>query len=171
MAEFKRSFYGLFQLAAPTAFVIYGWRWMHVPGIESTKPDFTCPELIESTAHAKQTLPYFIGQVKGNVHNALVKFPLRTPSGMTEHIWGYVHSYQDGKFNVSLANEPVSSTTQADGRRDVDESEVEDWQIMLPDGKIKGGHSLIALFRHRENQGKKLTSKMRRQKAQLVDAI
>jgi len=47
---------------------------------------------------------------------------------------------------------------------------VEDWQIMQRDGKIKGAYSLIALFRHRENLGGKLTPRMRKQKSQLLDA-
>ena len=50
------------------------------------------------------------------------------------------------------------------------ESEVEDWQIMLPDGSLKGAYSLIGAFQYLENKGKSLTKTMRKQKALLVDA-
>lgn len=172
-SEFRHNFFGLFQLAVPTAFLIFGWRWIRYegPGIESTAPDFKCPELTQSIVRAQQTISYFINQVQKNVDGAFIKFPMHTPSGLTEHIWGYVHSYRDGNFNVSLANKPVSPGEDDRGRRDIAISEVEDWQIMQKDGKIKGGYSLIALFLNRENQGKKLTPKMRKQKAELLDAI
>ena len=41
---------------------------------------------------------------------------------------------------------------------------------MQPSGQVKGSYSLIALFRYREYQGKKLSPKMRKQKARLIDA-
>lgn len=171
--EFQRNFYGLFQLAVPTAFLIFGWRWLRYqgPGIEETRPDYTCPELTESVGQAQRSLPYFIEQVEKNVDGAFIKFPMKTPSGLTEHIWAYVHSHRDGKFNVSLANTPVSASERDKGRRDVPASEVQDWQIMQKDGRIKGAYSMIALFRNRENQGMKLSPKMQKQKAQLLDAL
>jgi len=170
--EFRRSFRTPFQLIIPVAFLIQGWRWIRYqgPGIEDTPGNFDCPELLESVAQAKATLPYFLDEVQKNIDEAFVKFPIRSEKGFTEHIWAYVHSYREGKFNVSLANKPLDEKALAQRRRDVAVEEIEDWQIMQPDGRIKGGYSLIALFRHRENQGQKLSPKMRKQKAQLIDA-
>ena len=172
MPEFKRSHYGGFQLFMSVGFLIYGWKWIRYQGrgIEQTPPDFKCQELVESVAHAQKTLPYFIEEVQKNVDGAFVKFSLTTAQGNLEHIWAYVHSYQGGKFNVSLANVPFDPKQSSEGRRDVSSEEVEDWQIMQRDGKIKGAYSLIALFRHRENIGEKLTPRMAKQKAQLIDA-
>ena len=119
---------------------------------------------------ARATLPEFLPHVEKGVDGAFVKFPLSTPQGNTEHIWGYVHFYKDGRFNVSLANAPYDPQQPADGRRDVPIGDVEDWQIMQPDGRIRGAHSLIALFRYHEARGVKLTPKMRKQKASLIDA-
>lgn len=47
--------------------------------------------------------------------------------------------------------------------------QIEDWQILQPDGNLKGAHSTIALFRNRQNQGKPLSPKMRKRKALLLD--
>ena len=55
-------------------------------------------------------------------------------------------------------------------RIDVPLDKIEDWHIALFDGKMKGAYSQIALFKHRENSGKKLNRTMRKQKAQLIDA-
>ncbi len=170
--EFRRSFFGIFQLAVPIAFVIYGWRWLRYEGagVEDTPVDLQCPELVESVKQARQSLPYFIQQVQQNVEGAFVKFPINTPRGLIEHIWGYVHAYQDSKFYVSLANKPKDPQEPASGRREVRLEDVEDWQIMMPDGSIKGAYSLIALFKYRENRDKKLSPRMLKQRAQLLDA-
>jgi uncharacterized protein YegJ (DUF2314 family) len=169
--EFQRNYFGFFQLAVPVAFLIYGWRWLRYEGagIEETPPTFSCPELQESVVQAKSTLPRFIEQVERNVDSAFVKFPMKTVQGATEHIWAYVHSYREGKFNVSLANTPIDPKESSQGRRDVAVEDVEDWQIMRPNGQIEGSYSTIALFRHRENNGQSLTPKMRKQRAQLTN--
>jgi len=170
-SEFKRSYRGGFLLILPIVFITYGWKWIRYEGrgIEQTPIDFKCQELVESVAHAQKTLPYFVEEVKKNIDGAFIKFALTTAQGNLEHIWAYVHSYQNGQFNVSLANIPFDKKQSADGRRDVSSAEVQDWQIMQRDGKIKGAYSLIALFRYRESLGQKLTPRMAKQKAQLLD--
>lgn len=157
-------------VAAVPVLLFLGIRWvLHGgPGIEHVPPGFTCPELEASVGKAQATLPWFIGQVERNVDGAFIRFSLKTPGGMTEHIWGYVHSYRDGVFNVSLANVPFDPDASAQGRRDVPREEVEDWQIMHPDGRIRGAYSLRALFDHFEAKGR-LTRRMRAQRSQLID--
>jgi uncharacterized protein YegJ (DUF2314 family) len=169
---FRSSLKTPFQLLLPVAMIWIGWRWLRDegPGIEETPADFDCEELRLSVIRAREALPRFLEQVKQNVDEAYVKFPLKTPNGLTEHIWAYVHSCHDDQFNVSLSNEPVDKGQSSSGRRDVPFSDVEDWQIMLPDGRIKGAYSLIALFQHHESKGKRLSRKMRKQRAQLIDA-
>lgn len=169
--EFQRSYFGIFQLAVPIAFLYYGWRWVRYEGegIESIPPTEEIPEVNESVIQAQATLSYFISQVEKNADNAYIKFPLTTTQGFKEHIWAYVHSYQDGSFNVSLANKPIDPKENAEGRRNVASKDVEDWQIMLPDRRIKGAYSMIALFRNRQKTGKPLSPKMKKQKALLVD--
>jgi uncharacterized protein YegJ (DUF2314 family) len=169
--EFQRNYFGLFQLAVPIAFLIVGWRWLRYEGagIEETPGAFKCPELVDSVVRAKATLPYFIKQVEQNIDGAFVKFPMKTVQGITEHIWAYVHSFRDGRFNVTLANTPKDPKEPQRGRRDVPMEQIEDWQIVQPDSRIKGAYSMIALFQNRQNQGKSLTPKMRKQKAQLID--
>ena len=42
---------------------------------------------------------------------------------------------------------------------------------MTPDGRIRGGYSLRALFEHVERAGIRLTRTMRKQRAQFLDAV
>ena len=168
--EFKSSFRSIFQLATPIVFLVVGWKWMRYKGkgIEDVvPPDLKCPELDASKERAKATLSEFITEVEKGIDGAFIKFPLKTPQGMTEHIWAYVPFHRAGCFNVSLANEPIDKQQESDGRLNVAAEDVEDWQIMSPDGSIRGAYSLIALFEYWERQGKPLSPMMKTQKAQL----
>ncbi len=171
--EFKSGFRSIFQLAVPIACLAVGWKWMRYKGKgieEVIRGDLKCPELEASIVKAKDTMPEFIREVEKGIDGAFVKFPLKTPQGLTEHIWAYVHFYKDDRFNVSLANTLVDEQEQSKGRRDVPLEEVEDWQIMLPNGSIRGAYSLAALFEYWTRQGNRLTPHMKQQKAQLQSA-
>jgi uncharacterized protein YegJ (DUF2314 family) len=159
------------QLTVPFVMMWVGWRWLidGGPGIEKQRVDFHSPELIGSVAEAKRTLPSFIAEVKKNVDGAYVKFSLLTDKGVAEHIWAYVHNYKDGVFNVSLANTPHAQKAEIKSRLDVSEAQVEDWQIMLPDGRIRGAYSSMAAFRYLERKNIRLNRTMRKQRMQLMD--
>ena len=171
-AEFRRSFYSVFQLIVPIAMIWYGWRWLcdDGPGIETLQIDPNAPELIDAKVQARRSMAVFLAAVRQHEDGAYLKFPLLTDAGVTEHIWAYVHHYADGVFNVSLANTPYTQKGDVENRRDVPEADVEDWQIMTRDGRIRGGYSLRALFDHVEAKGIHLNRTMRKQRAQFVDA-
>jgi uncharacterized protein YegJ (DUF2314 family) len=156
----------------PLAMLRVGWYWLAGArgGIERQDIDFTAPELAAATEEARRTLPRFIAEVTGHVDGAFIKFPFKTDQGVTEHVWAYVHHYEAGTFNVSLVNVPYTQKGEYEIRMDVPEADVEDWQIMLPDGRIKGAYSYIGAFRYLENRGVRFNRTMVRQRSQLIDA-
>jgi uncharacterized protein YegJ (DUF2314 family) len=168
--EFQRSYRSVLQLTLPILMVTYGWKWLRDdgPGIESLPIDFEAPALRASVDHARRTLPTFLRAVGRHQDGAYIKFPLRTDAGATEHIWAYVHHYADGMFNVSLANTPYTQTGPLESRRDVPEADVEDWQIMTPEGRIRGAYSLRAAFEQAQSSGVRFNRTMRQQQAQLL---
>ena len=171
--EFQDHDFNPRMLFVPIACIAVGWKWLRDEGKgieEVTPPDLKCKELDDAKKRAQETMPSFLEQVERNVEDAYVRFPLKPQERFTEHIWGYVHFFRDGLFNVSLANDPHDSLEASTGRRDIAVADVEDWQIMQPDGSIKGAFSLIALFEYRENLGLKLSPRMKKQKAVLLDA-
>jgi len=171
--SFKSGFRSVFQLIFPILFLITGWKNIRYKGkgIEEVIPvDLQCSELESSIAKAKDSMSDFLKEVDKGIDGAYVKFSLLPEGGPIERIWAYVHFYRDGLFNVSLANEPVDDSEDYDGRKDIAIDEVEDWQIMEPDGTITGAYSLIALFEYWENQGKPLSPLMVDQKSQLTYA-
>ncbi|HEY1269107.1 MAG TPA: DUF2314 domain-containing protein [Candidatus Binatia bacterium] len=168
---FRGAFQTPMQLAVPIVMISVGWRWLTDggPGIEKQDIDIHSPEVLGSVAEAKRTLPGFIADVKKNIDGAYVKFPLLTDKGATEHIWAYVHHYADGVFNVSLANTPYTQAGPIESRRNVTEAEVEDWQIMLLNGRIRGAYSLRAAFRYLDRKKIRLNRTMRKQRSLLLD--
>lgn len=168
--EFESSFRSIFQLVIPIACIFVGWRWLRYKGKgieEVIPPDLKCPELDTSVKLAQASLPEFIEEVEKGIDGAYIKFPLQTPQGLIEHIWAYVHFHRDGRFNVTLANDPIDEEQDSEGRRDVPAEEVEDWQIMSPDGSIRGGYSIAALFAYWERLGNVLSPRMKEQKSML----
>lgn len=162
----------LFQLVLPIVFLLVGWDWVRYQGsgIEDVNPpNLKCPELEAGVSKAKASLPGFLREVEKGVDGAYIKFPLHTAQGLTEYIWAYVHFFKDGTFNVSLANQPYDEKEKPLGRRDVPLEQIVDWQIIQPDGKIRGAYSLIALFEHWQSKGKPLSPRMKKQKALLLD--
>lgn len=169
-AEFRRHSRSVFQLAVPISMIWFGWRWMLDigPGIETLQIDPDAPELLASVQKARCSMPRFLDAVRRHQDGAFVKFPLITDSGITEHIWGYVHHYEGGVFNVSLANTPVTGNDGVEGRRDLKETDVEDWQIVSPEGRIEGAWSLRALFEYADANRIHLNRTMRQQRTQLT---
>jgi len=159
-------------LGLPISLVAIGWYWFRgtEPGIEALDIDFDSPELRESVNEARAQLPRFIELLRQEVGESYIKFPFVTDLGVTEHIWAYVHGYENGTFDVSIVNEPYAQDGEFDIECDVSESKVEDWQILHPDGSMNGAFSTIASFRYIERKGIRLNRTMRRQKARLLDA-
>lgn len=141
------------------------------PGIEKQEVDFRSPEVVEAVRKAQDTLPYFVEQACRHIDGAYVKFSSTTTyRGTVERLWGYVHHYEDGVFNVSVVNDPFAKQKEFQGRTDVREGFVEDWLVMESDGRIKGGYTYIGSFQYLERQGVRLNRTMRKQKSLFVDA-
>lgn len=172
-AEFREGYKGLYQLVFPILSVWYGFRWLLNlgPGIDHRQDvDYKNPIFIAALAQARRTLPDLIERLKPHADNFYIKFPIVTDAEVTEHIWGYVHHYEDGVFNVSLANVPHTQKAPIDQRRNVPEDQVEDWQIFHADGKVEGSWLTVALFQSIEAKGEAFTGKMRKQRALLMQA-
>ncbi len=159
------------QFVVPIVVVLYGWSWLSDPGmgIENQDVDSESLELLEAGKRARDTLPYFVDQARRHIDGAYIRFSLVTDEEPAEHMWGYVHHFENGIFNVSPVNEPYAKKREFGHRRDVPESAVEDWQIILDDGRIKGAHTYIGAFEYLERRDLWLNRALRKQKSLLVD--
>jgi uncharacterized protein YegJ (DUF2314 family) len=159
-------------LLAPMLFWM-GLKWLFYQGrgieIEGLRPDFRSRVISEAANSAGDALPYLIEQARQYVDGAYILFPSITDKGVTEHVWAYVHHYENGIFNVSPVDKPHERGKRFAERRDVPESDVQDWKIEFADGRIKGAYSYITALQYLERSGR-LNRTMRKQKEQLLDA-
>jgi uncharacterized protein YegJ (DUF2314 family) len=162
----------VFGVGLPISMIAIGWLWMRgdESGVEDQEIDYDSPELRDSVLQARARLPEFVEHVRRDGENASIKFPFVTDQGVTEHLWAYVHGFNDGMFNVSLLNEPYTHEGELADEYSVPDSALEDWQILHSDGRVSGAFSMIASFRYLERKGVRLNRLMRKQKAQLIDA-
>jgi hypothetical protein len=68
------------------------------PGIDKQEIDFQSPELKAAVDEAREKLPSFIEQARRHIDDAYIRFPKTTDKDDAEHVWGYVHHYENGIF-------------------------------------------------------------------------
>ena len=137
------------------------------PGIEGLDLDSNAPEMVAATQQARATFGYFVQQVEKHAGGALIRFQRVIAGNVKERVWAHVCCHEAGVFHVSLPTPYLRATPVTE--MDVPETDVEDWMIVLPDGTVKGGFSIIAAIRRLEKNGQKLNKTVRKQKQALID--
>lgn len=89
-------------------------------------------------------------------HEVWVKFPLTIADGGTEHVWGRLITVQESSLRCTIETPPVAGSGPADATVQTDVRELEDWQVALPDGSIRGGYTTRAQARIAERDGHRI---------------
>jgi hypothetical protein len=126
------------------------------------------PLFQHSVKEAQESLPNFRALVEKHPDSGYIKFPFTTPSGFTEHIWGFVQSVSNDSFRVTIDTPPVSEEFELPEFVNVDSSQIEDWQVALPDGSISGGYTVRAQIKMCERDGLEIPSHVKEYAAKLV---
>ena len=71
--------------------------------------------------------------------DAIVKFRLKTRSGDIENVWGDLLELGETEAEVDLRTPPVGEVVETSRRMTVPVGDLVDWQIILPDGTLRGG--------------------------------
>lgn len=72
-----------------------------------------------------------------------VKYPLVARDGEVEHVWGPLLERTGDSLVVGLATPPVGGL-RAEAPFTIASTDLEDWQLLLPDGSIRGGFTTQA---------------------------
>ena len=105
------------------------------------KPDD--PLWSAATARARETVSD-MRQLHTNGQLVLVKFPFQTNTGGREHVWGSVMALSGDSVRVNLETLPRQHRGSAPGELTVPLAELEDWQVEMPNGSIRGGFTTRA---------------------------
>ena len=144
-------------LVALAAAFLY-WVWQR---IRSPRPKYAPlaippddPLMLAAVERARATLPEFRGLLAASQGTASVKCPLVTSSGTVEHVWAEVLEHAGNQVKVRLVTPPVTHTGPLERLHTKSLDELEDWQVTLPDGKMRGGFTMRVMFtRGREHWG------------------
>lgn len=136
-------------MSIPLVLVIVGIGVLVWAGLRYATPRATPiapddPLWVSAVERARATL----GEMR-ELHQAgrqvWVKFPLQGAPGATEHVWGSVTSMHDDRLRCRIETPPVAGASAASlGEMEILFAEIEDWQVELADGTIRGGFTTRA---------------------------
>jgi len=100
----------------------------------------------------------------------LVKFPLVAKNREVEHVWGPLLDLTQERVVVGLATPPAGGLV-AKPPFSIATGEIEDWQLVLPDGKVRGGFTSQAQIALSRKSGWSLPRHMREAEGKFVDQL
>jgi len=123
------------------------------------------PLMVSALDEARRTWSAFLRLYGDHPQTTIVKFRLRTTAGDVENVWGDLLELDGERATVSLRTPPVGKTDVRDPRMTVPLTDIVDWQVMLPDGSLRGGFTQQATFRIIERDRGRLPPKFAEQLA------
>jgi hypothetical protein len=123
------------------------------------------PLMVAALDRARRTWGAFLRLYPEHPQTTIVKFRLRTPAGEIENVWGDLLDLTSDHATVSLRTPPVGKIEIRDPKMTVPATDVVDWQIMFPDGTLRGGFTQQATFHILERDRGRLPRKFAEQLA------
>src|SRR5688500_6242877 len=84
---------------------------------------------------------------------AMVKYAFITSSGEKEHVWGELLELSEDSMRVTMETPPIHHRGELPRELNVPISDLEDWQLSLPDGRIRGGFTTQAQIKIARESG------------------
>lgn len=137
---------GLLAAALVAILLVRRWLATYPFGLPAPEVAENDPILREAEARARRTLPDFLRLLPLHPGRAYVRFAFPPDGGETEHLWARVEGYAGGVFAVRVETPPAAHEGPFEAERAVPRDAVEDWQVEMDDGTIRGGFTLHALF-------------------------
>ena len=100
----------------------------------------------------------------------LVKFPLRAKNGEIEHVWGPLLDSTNDSLKVGLATPPVGGL-DSEPPFILAAYDLEDWQLVLPDGMVRGGYTTQAQIALTKKAGWPMPQHVTEMESKFVDVL
>lgn len=117
------------------------------------------PLMLSALEEAKRTWPQFQLLFATHPKDSLVKFRLTTKTGDIENVWGDLLELAAETATVYLRTLPVGDADISSRRMSIPVTDIIDWQVMVPDGSLRGGFTQQATFRIIEREEGTLSPK------------
>jgi hypothetical protein len=100
----------------------------------------------------------------------MVKYPLETTANETEHVWGVLTALTETEMTVTLATPPMGGQPKSPPPYTLPLSILEDWHVMLPDQRIRGGFTTQAQIKMTRKDGKKVPAEIEAMESRFIDS-
>lgn len=147
------------------------WAWARNRGRRHvvTPIDITDSRWCEAIAKARNTISEMRALHAARTSEMYVKCPLTTKTGSIEHVWGRLLELSPTHMKVSLETQPTEAPPGA-APLTVPISDLEDWQLLLADGMIRGGFTTRAQIEIAKATGAVLPSHIAELEGKFIDA-
>jgi uncharacterized protein YegJ (DUF2314 family) len=126
-------------------------------GVQTPPPLRIAPDdplMGEAHVRARATVKRLRSYFAQHPRACSAKVPFRTDGDVVEHLWGQVEALTEKSVRVTLRNRPVTQKGPPPRVLEVPLDQIDDWEVHLPDGTIRGGFTTRVMFvRAREQWG------------------
>ena len=98
-----------------------------------------------------------------------VKFPLQNSKGEVEHVWGELLALSDETFTADLRTPMLRGRPISEAPFQIPLAALEDWQVELPDGRIRGGFTTQLEISLAREQGRAIPAHIESMARRFVD--
>jgi hypothetical protein len=109
----------------------------------------------DAVRRARATIPQMLS-LHAAGRELWVKFPFTPADGAREHVWGRVIRLSGETLHVTLETPLRGHRGPAPGELTVPFSDLEDWQVELPDRTVRGGYTTRAEIALARREGRRL---------------
>jgi hypothetical protein len=127
------------------------------------------PEWQGAVARARETLPLLRELFPAHREETLVKVAVPTASGTREHVWAQLKELGRDTLTASVVTPLLDPPAGAGESVVLPLEELEDWHVLLPDGRIRGSFTTLAQIRLCRASGQPIPRELRGIEHQLVD--
>ena len=148
------------------------WAWARSRRVHVVMPvDPSHPRWSEAVARARASVDEMRRLFADGVSEVLVKYPLRTKSGTTEHVWGKLLELEPEGMKVSLETQTIAPLSpEVAPPFSVAVADLEDWQVMQPDGKVRGGFTTQLQIEVARETGAKVPAHVAELEGRFIDS-
>lgn len=150
---------------------IVAWWWFigrNKPKYPPLEIDDDDPLMLEAIQQANSTIPSFLELLSKKHSEAQVKVPFTSSSGVVEHLWAEVLGAEGSVLELRYYTPPVTHEGKLDRVHKHNISEIEDWVVILEDGKIHGGFTQRVMFERGKEQWGELPPELAEQESRYV---
>jgi uncharacterized protein YegJ (DUF2314 family) len=154
-------------VAITVAWMLLAWLRSRRVALATTPISAEDPLMLEAFRKARASIDVLRAHA-GGAQQAGVKFPVRNAAQEIEHVWGELESVEEEHLVARVVTPLIEGPTPTEPMV-VPLAELEDWQMFLDDGSIRGGFTTQAQIAIARREGHPIPKNVLTQEGRFVD--